>query len=279
MYQSWRELLFLHWDFPAEQIQATLPPGLYVDTFDGKAWLGIVPFWMRDIHPRWFPTVPGISNFLELNLRTYVHDNRGNCGVWFYSLDANQSLAVWAARRFFHLNYQHAVMTSARDNATGWTGFSSQRRGASADLNCQFRYRSISTPRPAEPGSFEFFLVERYVLFARSPLMSGHHSQCGLPLAPREGEAPVEPRATGNVDSRERLGRSLALPMGGEARVQLYTGTVVHEPYQISEVELPQWSDSLLPLNGFARPGRPPVHAAMCRGVDVDIYPLVRPSS
>ncbi len=228
MFQSWRELLFLHWDFPVEQIQATLPSGLHVDTFDGQAWLGVVPFWMRNIHPRWLPAVPGISNFLELNLRTYVHDDRGNCGVWFYSLDANQSLAVWAARQFFHLNYQHAVMTSTRDDATGWIGFTSQRRGASADLNCQFRYRPTTPPCPADPGSLEFFLVERYVLFAHSP--SG----------------------------------------------QIHTGTVVHDPYQISEVELPQWSDSLLPLNGFDRPARPPVHAAMCRGVDVDIYPLVR---
>ena len=228
MYQSWRELLFLHWDFPAEQIQATLPPGLHVDTFDGKAWLGVVPFWMRNIHPRWFPPVPGISNFLELNLRTYVHDDRGNVGVWFYSLDANQSLAVWAARQFFHLNYQHARMESTRDTATGWTDFRSQRMAAATDLECQFRYRPASEPRPAEPGSLEFFLVERYVLFARS--------------------------GTG----------------------QFYTGTVIHQPYQISEVELPHWSDSLLPLNGFPRPQRPPVHAAMCRGVDVDIYGLVR---
>ena len=227
MYQSWKELLFLHWDFPVEQIQSTLPPGLHVDSFDGKAWLGVVPFWMRNIHPRWLPAVPGVSNFLELNLRTYVHDEQGNCGVWFYSLDANQSLAVWVARRFFHLNYQHARMVSTRDEATGWTGFSSQRSGAVADLNCQFLYRPSSEPRIAEPGSFEFFLVERYVLFSRSP--AGQFS----------------------------------------------TGTVIHQPYRISDVELPQWSDSLFPLNGFPRPNRPPVHTAMCRGVDVDIYALI----
>lgn len=226
MKQSWQELLFLHWDFPVEQIQATLPPGLYVDTYDGKAWLGVVPFWMRNIRPWWFPPVPGVSNFLELNLRTYVHDDRGTCGVWFYSLDANQSLAVWTARRFFHLNYQHARMESTRDAATGWTDFSSYRAGAATDLVSQFRYRPASVPHLAAPGSFDFFLVERYVLFAQSS--SG----------------------------------------------QFRTGTVIHDQYQISEVELPQWSDSLFPLNGFARPARPPVHAAMCRGVEVDIYPL-----
>ncbi len=227
MYQSWRELLFLHWDFSAEEIQATLPPGLYVDTFDGRAWVGVVPFWMRNIRPRWFPSVPGISNFLELNLRTYVHDDRGTCGVWFYSLDANQSLAVWAARTFFHLNYQNARMSSTRDEATGWTDYLSQRIATPADMACQYRYRPASPPCPAEPGSFPFFLVERYVLFAAAP------------------------------DGR------------------LSTGTVVHEPYQISDVELAQWSDSPLVLNGFACPGRPPVHATMSRGVDVDIYGLL----
>lgn len=224
MYQTWRELLFLHWDFPAEQIQSTLPPGLYVDTFDGRAWLGVVPFWMRNIRPWWFPSVPGISNFLELNLRTYVHDDHGNCGVWFYSLDANQALAVWAARTFFHLNYQHAKMHSSRDDGTGWVDFHSHRRRTPPELVNHFRYRPASTPRLAEPGSFEFFLVERYVLFSRS------------------------------------------------AKGDLSTGTVVHEPYQISDVELARWSDSPFPLNGFSRPGRLPVHAAMCRGVDVDIY-------
>lgn len=227
MYQTWRELLFLHWDLPPEQIQATLPPGLYVDTFDDKAWLGVVPFWMRNIRPWWFPSVPGISNFLELNLRTYVHDDRGTCGVWFYSLDANQSLAVWTARRFFHLNYQHARMRSTCNEATGWTEYHSQRLGTPTAIANQFRYRPASAPRPAQPGSFEFFLIERYVLFAKS------------------------------------------------ANGKLSTGTVIHEPYQISDVELTNWSDAQLPLNGFACQGRPPVHAAMCRGVDVDIYRLV----
>jgi uncharacterized protein len=110
MYQQWRDLLFLHWEYSTATIQATLPDGLYVDTFDGKAYLGVVPFFMRNIRPRYLPTVPGISNFMELNLRTYVHDREGVPGVWFYSLDANQHLAVKIARRFFHLPYVFAHM-------------------------------------------------------------------------------------------------------------------------------------------------------------------------
>ncbi len=83
MYQSWQELLFLHWDFPIDEVQATLPPELKVDSWDGRAWIGVVPFWMRGIRPRGCPAVPGISNFLELNLRTYVHDDRGTPGSGF----------------------------------------------------------------------------------------------------------------------------------------------------------------------------------------------------
>lgn len=101
MRQRWEKLLFLHWAWDAAEVQRTLPLGLTVDTFEGRAWLGVVPFFMRDVRPAWVPSVPGISNFLELNVRTYVFDGRGRPGIWFYSLDCNQRLAVRAARTFF----------------------------------------------------------------------------------------------------------------------------------------------------------------------------------
>jgi len=116
MFQQWRDLLFLHWEYPAEAIQATLPAGLFVDTFAGKAYLGVVPFFMQKIRPRFLPAVPGISDFMELNLRTYVHDRAGVPGVWFYSLDANQWLAVQVARNFFHLPYEYAKPKSGSRN-------------------------------------------------------------------------------------------------------------------------------------------------------------------
>ncbi len=84
MYQKWRELLFVHWTFDPDEIQATLPPGLRVDTFEGRAYVGVVPFYMRDIRPRFCPPLPWISDFLELNLRTYVfEESSGTPGVWF----------------------------------------------------------------------------------------------------------------------------------------------------------------------------------------------------
>lgn len=168
MYQQWRDLLFLHWEFPVATIQQTLPDGLFADTYDGKAYLGIVPFFMRNIRPRLLPAVPGVSNFMELNLRTYVHDEAGVPGVWFYSLDANQRLAVAVARRCFHLPYENAVM-SAHRTESGAIHYESQR-GAQKDggIRCRFEYApGTELPQP-EPESLEFFLVERYRLYAAS---------------------------------------------------------------------------------------------------------------
>ncbi len=169
MYQQWRDLLFLHWEYPTAAIQATLPEGLFVDTFDGKAYLGVVPFFMRNIRPRYLPAVPGISNFMELNLRTYVHDREGVPGVWFYSLDANQWLAVKIARRFFHLPYEHAEMNSSR-TAEGRIRYESRRTVARANgAVCRFDYSPGAVLPPPAPDSLEFFLVERYRLYSRGP--------------------------------------------------------------------------------------------------------------
>ena len=169
MYQQWRDLLFLHWEYSVEAIQATLPEGLFVDTFGGKAYLGVVPFFMQNIRPRFLPAVPGISDFMEMNLRTYVHDRAGVPGVWFFSLDANQWLAVKIARRFFHLPYEHAEMKSSR-TAQGRICYESLRTGARANgARCVFDYApGAELPQPA-PASLEFFLVERYRLYSSAP--------------------------------------------------------------------------------------------------------------
>ena len=113
----WEQLLFLHWAWDPAEIQKTLPRGLFVDTFDGQAWLGIVPFFMRRVHPRGLPCVPWLSDFLELNVRTYVYNSAGRPGIWFYSLVCNQPLAVELAKRCFHFNYVHARMHAQVDQS------------------------------------------------------------------------------------------------------------------------------------------------------------------
>lgn len=169
MYQQWRDLLFLHWEYPAEAIQARLPEGLTVDTFEGRAYLGVVPFFMRNIRPRFLPAVPGISDFLELNLRTYVRDRAGVPGVWFYSLDANQWLAVKIARHLFHLPYEHAKMKSTKTR-DGRIHFESLRKGRVLNgPRCFFNYAEGDAIPQQRGGTLEFFLAERYLLYSSAP--------------------------------------------------------------------------------------------------------------
>lgn len=160
MFQRWEQLLFLHWEFPCELLEQQLPPGLSLDTHEGKAYLGIVPFFMSDIRPRFLPAVPWLSAFQELNLRTYVFDREGHPGVWFFTLDAANPVAVTIARRLFHLPYRHARMSATRGTEID---YHSQARGGDAQ---HYLYPAISDGLEAKPGSLEFFLLERYHLFA-----------------------------------------------------------------------------------------------------------------
>jgi uncharacterized protein YqjF (DUF2071 family) len=183
----WEQLLFLHWAWDAREIQQTLPQGLFVDTFDRKGWLAIVPFFMKRVHPRGLPCVPWLSDFLELNVRTYVHNVAGVPGVWFYSLQCNQPVAVELARRCFHLNYIHSRM-HARVDRSGTCSFRARRWGAE---EAQFRFSACGPKSEAPLGSLEFFLVERYVLFSADRNNRIHSGQINhLPY--RIGSASVE---------------------------------------------------------------------------------------
>lgn len=162
MRQRWAGLGFFHWAVDPALIADRLPQGLHVDTFEGHAWLGVVPFYMQRIRPNWSPPVPWLSWFLELNVRTYVHDGQGNSGVWFFSLDCNQPIAVEIARRSFQLPYEHATMSACQRN--GRIEYHSRRRRETIDA--QFHYPIATRPKPAEPESLEWFLVERYLLFS-----------------------------------------------------------------------------------------------------------------
>jgi uncharacterized protein YqjF (DUF2071 family) len=166
MYQTWRNLLFLHWEWDPEEIQATLPPGLYVDTHHDKAYVGVTPFSLNDVRASFLPEIPGTADFLELNVRTYVYDETGTPGVWFYSLDCNSNLAVLMAKLFYALPYHSADMQAVeRAEAAEYNcEFICQRRGTSE--KSAFRYRKLLEPVSSQPGSLPFFLVERYLLYA-----------------------------------------------------------------------------------------------------------------
>jgi len=165
-FQRWRDLAFLHWRVDAAAIAELLPEGLEVDTWEGQAWVGVVPFAMLDVSPWWSPSVPGISNFLELNVRTYVHRAGRAPGVWFFSLDAAKAIAVLLARTGWDLPYHFAGMELAREGDE--VRYASTRRyPGPTPATLELRYRIGEAIGEAEPGTFEHFLAERYVLYAQ----------------------------------------------------------------------------------------------------------------
>ncbi len=235
MYQRWRDLLFVHWSFDPEVVASTLPQDVEVDTFEGRAYVGLVPFTMRGVRPRGLPAVPWLSDFHETNIRTYAYVD-GRPGVWFYSLDAANPVAVQIARTLFKLPYYHARMDLRR--TTSFEGsesgdldgeqiqYRTRRlgpgpRGSGADL----AYRTEPGTRRATPGTLEHFLVERYLLFTAG------------------------------------------------ARGRVYSGQVHHEPYPIQDATLQRLDEDLMAAVGFEVPPEPPlVHYAA--GVDVEIFAL-----
>jgi uncharacterized protein YqjF (DUF2071 family) len=160
MHQTWHDLLFMHWPLPPADLRPLVPPQLELDTFDNHAWVAVVPFWMSGIRARGLPPIPGISRFPELNVRAYVR-YRGKAGVYFFSLDAANSPAVWAARKFYHLPYFRACMRTEQQDSE--IIYSSQRLNGEADF--EGRYRPITGVQLRQSGSLEHFLTERYCLF------------------------------------------------------------------------------------------------------------------
>jgi uncharacterized protein len=161
--QTWRDLLFAHWPVPADRIRALIPPGLVVQQFDGTAWIGVVPFHMTGVMRRPLPDLPWVSAFPEINVRTYV-ERDGKAGVWFFSLDASNALAVWAAKRFFFLPYYRAsIRVAPRGDAIEY-----RSARTSGDATFDARYGPAGPPYAAAAGSLEHWLTERYCLYAES---------------------------------------------------------------------------------------------------------------
>ena len=208
MRQNWRELLFLHWAFAPELIRPLIPRELELDLFEGKAYVGLVPFTMTGVRPTGLPAIAGLSSFHETNVRTYVHVDGRDPGVWFFSLDAANTIAVRLARGLFHLPYHRARMFLERERP----GPSDQPspilyagvRRWPAPLPASYLIRGqVSGPvRPAVPGTLEHFLAEA---------LSALHPVSGPPLPgaspPRALPAPA---GNGPLPGREPPGRRRA---------------------------------------------------------------------
>ena len=215
MMQTWRDLLFAHWPVPVSSLAGSVPAGLELDLFDGQAWIGIVPFVMTNVAPRGVPALPGVSTFPELNVRTYVRRVRGpgsacraeaptarrrasssapadpadtsHPGVLFFSLDAGSALAVHAARLLLNLPYFRASMEVSTD--AGRVHYRSRRLAGRAELVAT--YGPTGAPSVPLAGSLEYFLTERYCLYAthrtgRPYRLDIHHPR--WPLQPADAE-------------------------------------------------------------------------------------------
>jgi uncharacterized protein len=191
MYQNWRELLFLHWEVPADMLQRLLPPGLTLDLFEGRAFVGLVPFTMKGVRPRGLPSVPGISNFHETNVRTYVHFQGREPGVWFFSLDAANAIGAALGRLWFALPYFFARMSLHVERSESGLRLSYASKRLYPDPRPALTRVEAEVHSPVEPaklGTLEYFLAERYLLYSMSrsgTMFKGrvHHSAYPLQVA------------------------------------------------------------------------------------------------
>jgi len=234
-YQRWTNLLFVHWRLPVELVQPLIPPELTLDTWEGQAWVGLIPFYMSGVRPWWSPAIPAVSSFCETNVRTYVHFQGRDPGVWFLSLEASRSLAVRVARWRWHLPYYRADMHLSRqedqvayDSRRLWPGKAGSGCQIQAEIGPWLGHDSPERALPAGralPETLEHFLVERYILYAQA------------------------------------------------APGQLAAGRVHHVPYPVRTARIIELHDTLLPAAGIVPPTLY-CHTAFCDGVEVEIFPL-----
>lgn len=209
MTQSWHDLLFAHWSVDVLQLRKLVPAGLDLDLFDGRAWIGIVPFHMTNVAPRGVPALPWLSAFPELNVRTYV-TLHGKPGVYFFSLDATSAVAVAAARTMFGLPYYLADMEVRGGGGAEVRGCGgAEGRGADTEEGIAYRSRRTASGavpaelvmryRPTgpifhpEPGTLEYFLTERYCLYTVDAAFRAHRLEIHHPPWPLQpAEAVIE---------------------------------------------------------------------------------------
>jgi len=187
MSMLWHDLLFAHWPVSVEALREHVPEGLEIETFDGSAWIGVVPFRMTEIGTRWTRPLPGLRAFAETNLRTYVRHG-GKSGVYFLSLDAPHWLAVMTARWVFHLPY-HLAAVESKCCGEAVEHRSVRRKGPRAELVA--RYWPTGNVTPAREGTLDYFLAERYRLFTtdrRGKLWTARIRHAPWPLQPAEAE-------------------------------------------------------------------------------------------
>jgi uncharacterized protein YqjF (DUF2071 family) len=222
-FQRWHRLLFSHWEVPASVLRPLVPARLTLDSFEGRCFVGVVAFSMQNVRPwRWAPSIPTATTFGEINLRTYVHLDGAEPGVFFFSLDAASRLVVWGARTFWGLPYFHAQI--AIDDAGPDIRYRA-RRGTALEFSAAAR---IGAPLPAAGGdSLEFFLCERYQFYSehrgRLSRARVHHAPYALYSTERSTVTPTLLDAAG-------------LPIEGTRTADLFSPGVDADIFAIQEV-------------------------------------------
>jgi uncharacterized protein len=173
------EMLFLSWPVERAAIAGRIPAGLSLDTFEGRAWITLIPFGMERLHLRGLPPIPPFSRFAEVDCLTYV-SNAGERGIWFFRIDAGTVVGSTVARALFGLPYHHSALSLEHDGE--WRTFRSVGRpnGAGARPELQVRYRPRGPVHEAPSGTLAHFIVERFVMFsrtARGTLLSGREAR------------------------------------------------------------------------------------------------------
>jgi len=185
----WLQLAFLHWPVKAEVLRPLIPYGLKLDTFDGSAWIGVVPFKMARVRARLTPPIPFLSYFPELNVRTYVTLN-DKPGIWFFSLDAASKLTVRGARWTFHLPYFNAKMgVDVHEDLVRYKSHRTHRSAPAADFVA--RYQPTGKVFHSKPGTLEHFLAHRLSLYSadrRGQLYRGDIEHAPWPLQAAQAE-------------------------------------------------------------------------------------------
>jgi len=198
MRMRWRELLFAHWVVDPAVIRPLIPTALPLDLFEGRCYVGAVPFLMENVTPRCVPSLPGLHAFPELNLRTYVTAG-GKPGVWFFSLDAGQKLAVRAARRFFHLPYYDAKFEI--DLTSGQVAYTSMRthhRASAAHFSA--KYRPVGPVYESCPGTLDAWLTDRYCLYSADQAGNTYRGEIDHPPWPlQKAEATIHINTLGDA--------------------------------------------------------------------------------
>jgi uncharacterized protein YqjF (DUF2071 family) len=227
----WHDLLFLHWPIRPQALRALIPAALEIDTYDGWAWLGVVPFHMSGVRPRYMPAWRYTAVFPEINVRTYVK-TPGRSGVWFFSLDAMSHLAVRTARLWFGLPYYYAqIQCVPTETSFAYHSTRHHRRAMPAEFVAS--YRPAGPVFQASRGTLEHWLTERYCLYAvnrRGTVGYGdiHHAPWPLQVADAEVQHNTMTAALGltlpNMAPVQHFARSLEVVAWSVMRLASETG-------------------------------------------------------